>query len=377
MLGRPAADSTRKHHPSLDGLRGFAAFSVLLYHLGHWLGFPALATNSGLAVDLFFCLSGYVLPLAYQRHTATLTTPQFLRTRIIRLMPLVLLAIAISAPYVVVRNELAGAGVPWTPVAMAVLLGMINLPYFGAPKAIGGPELFPLNGPQYTLFLELVVNALWWATRRLDQRRLAAVLACCCFVLLLPTGLGGDIAETFWSGFPRVGASFFAGVALFHFEARVPNWRAWTAIFWSLFAVMAALFYFPFEAPLALQLFWVAVLSPLLVLAGTRARLSTFADRVCLSAGALSYPVYCLHYPIFSWVNGLYRARFGPQNLAIEGPLVIALALVLSFAALKLYDEPLRRLLATRSRRARGRRHPTAPLPLTRMSEGIVAETDD
>jgi peptidoglycan/LPS O-acetylase OafA/YrhL len=245
-------------------------------------------------------------------------------------------------------------------VAIAVLLGVFNLPYFGAPKTIGGPELFPLNGPQYTLFLELFVNVLWWATRRMNQLRLAAVLAAACFLLLSLTGLGGDIPETFWSGFPRVGASFFAGVVVFHVEGRVSNWRGWTAAFWGLVAVMAVLFYMPLEAPLSIQLVWVAVLSPLLVLTGTRARLSSLMDRVCLLGGALSYPVYCLHYPLFSWINGLYRARLGPQNIAVEGPLVTVLALAISFAVLKLYDEPVRHFLTGWLRRPGRKPRPVA-----------------
>jgi peptidoglycan/LPS O-acetylase OafA/YrhL len=54
-----------KHYAALDGLRGFAAVSVVIFHIGHWLDMPSLAANAGLAVDVFFCLSGYVLSLAY------------------------------------------------------------------------------------------------------------------------------------------------------------------------------------------------------------------------------------------------------------------------------------------------------------------------
>ncbi|MGA7807107.1 hypothetical protein [Bradyrhizobium sp.] len=31
----------------------------------------------------------------------------------------------------------------------ATLLGIIDLPFFGATAAIGRPQVFPLNGPQY------------------------------------------------------------------------------------------------------------------------------------------------------------------------------------------------------------------------------------
>ena len=347
----PKARDQKRHYASLDGLRGFAAISVLIFHLGHWLNLPSLAANSDLAVDLFFCLSGYVLPLAYQRQVDGLSTLRFLRTRLVRLMPLIVLAIAISAPYVVLRNKLSAEGVPYAAVATAVILGLCNLPYFGAPPTIGGPELFPLNGPQYTLFLELFVNIVWWATRRVNQLRLALVLAILCFLLLPLVGLGGDRPDNFWSGFPRVGASFFAGVAMFHLESHVPHWRGWTAVFWGSAAMMAVIFYIPWKAAFAIQLIWVAILSPLIVLTGPRARLSARVSRVCVLGGALSYPLYCLHYPLFTWINGLYRARFGSQNIAVEGPLVVVLVLALSFAALKIYDEPVRRMLTSRLHR--------------------------
>jgi peptidoglycan/LPS O-acetylase OafA/YrhL len=341
----------RQHYASLDGLRGFAAISVLIFHLGHWFQIPGLATNSGLAVDLFFCLSGYVLPLAYQRRIDTLPIGRFVQSRIVRLMPVIVLAIVISAPYVVIRDRMAGAASPFAAVASAVLLGVLNLPYFGAPKAVGGPELFPLNGPQYSLFLEIFVNTLWWANRRINPLRLSVVLSILCFLALPFTGLGGDLPDNFWSGFPRVGASFFFGVAVFHLERRLADWDGWTAAFWVLSGVMAILFYFPREVPLAVQLAWVGLVSPALVLTGSRARLSPRMRRVFLLGGLISYPLYALHYPIFCWVNGIYRAFFGLQMTAVEVPIVIVATLAASWGALKLYDEPVRRALTAGLRR--------------------------
>jgi peptidoglycan/LPS O-acetylase OafA/YrhL len=344
----PRTIDQKRHYASLDGLRGFAAISVLVFHLGQWLNSPSLAANSGLAVDLFFCLSGYVLPLAYRRQVDSLSTLRFLRTRLVRLMPLIALAIAIGAPYVVFRDKLSAAGVPYAAVATAVLLGLCNLPYFGAPRAIGGPELFPLNGPQYTLFLELIVNIVWWQTRRINQLRFALVLAILCFLLLPLVGLGGDRPDNFWGGFPRVGASFFGGVAMFHLEGRLAHWRGWTPIFWGLVGAMAVIFYIPLTVPFAIQLIWIAILSPLLVLTGPRARLSARMSRMCVLGGALSYPIYCLHYPLFTWINGLYRDCFGSQNIAVEGPLVVVAVFAVSFTTLRLYDEPIRRILTAR-----------------------------
>jgi peptidoglycan/LPS O-acetylase OafA/YrhL len=56
----------KSHYQVLDGLRGTAAFSVLLFHIWEML-VPSLEQNpmahTFLAVDFFFALSGFVLPL--------------------------------------------------------------------------------------------------------------------------------------------------------------------------------------------------------------------------------------------------------------------------------------------------------------------------
>jgi peptidoglycan/LPS O-acetylase OafA/YrhL len=335
-----------RHFASLDGLRGFAAVSVLIFHLGQILHQGTLAANAGLAVDLFFCLSGYVLCAAYQKRSDSLSILQFMRIRLVRLMPLIVLAIVISAPYIILRDSVENTEIPYFALGKSILLGLFNLPDFSAPPDIGGPQLFPLNFPQYTLFLELAVNAFWWLTRRANPIRLSIVIMAICLPLLFVTGLAGATQDTFWCGIPRVGASFFAGVLTYQLQGNLPQWRHWSWVFWGIFAIMAVLFYLPVTAPFLVQILWVAVLSPVLIVAGTRTRLPGPVNRLCMFGGAISYPLYALHYPIFCWVNGLYRAHYGPHNLPIEVPLVVAAALVGSFAFLKLYDEPVRALLS-------------------------------
>jgi len=53
------------HFICLDGLRGLAAFVVLVFHLCHQFALPAEPRHAFLAVDFFFCLSGYVIAYAY------------------------------------------------------------------------------------------------------------------------------------------------------------------------------------------------------------------------------------------------------------------------------------------------------------------------
>ncbi len=345
--------TSKSHFLLLDGLRGFAAFCVMLIHFGSWLAVPWIARNSYLAVDLFFCLSGYVLSHAYMGQARSMSGFDFLRLRLLRLLPLTMLALAISASYLVARGMLEKAPVPYAELANALMLSSFSLPNFSAPAAIGGPGFFPLNAPQYTILLELSANLLWWRLRHADLEKIAPALAFACLCVLVVTGLGGDTPSTFLAGFPRVGASFFIGVVLYQLRDRLPEWQGWTAAFWLLVGVMAVLFFWPSELPRVVQLTWVALLSPALVAAGARAHCSGRLASFCSGAGVVSYPLYCLHFPVFCWLNGFYRAFFGQQNFYIEAPIIGFAAIIVSLLAHYCYDVPVRHYLRTGRRRAR------------------------
>jgi peptidoglycan/LPS O-acetylase OafA/YrhL len=334
----------RDHYATLDGLRGFAALSVVFFHIGHWMHMPSLATNSHLAVDFFFCLSGFVLPLAYEERFRTNLSPlQFLRIRLIRLMPLTILATVVSALYVLFRSHANGSPLSYGELLVATLLGIINVPFLAASSAIGGPQVFPLNGPQFSLFLEIVVNVFWSVSRRFFQPWLSVIVFAICLASLPFVGLGGDEAATFWSGFPRVGASFFAGVLLYHFEKRHLPEVDLRPAFWLSVIAMTAIFYYPDSLPLAVHIGWIAIVSPLVVLTGSRVRLAGVARSIALLGGALSYPVYALHYVIFCWLNGFYQfATKQHQSIVFEGPLLVAGILLGSYLVLRAFDEPLR-----------------------------------
>lgn len=349
------AVSTRDHYAALDGLRGIAAVSVLLYHIGHWFAQPWLATNAGLAVDFFFCLSGYVLSLAYRKRLDQgMSTWAFLRVRLVRLMPMIVLATLVSGAYLAARLVLGEAIQP-TALIGAVVLGLLCLPDFTASKAVGGPQVFPLNGPQYTLFLELVVNVAWAATRRFETLWSALAVTLACFAVTAVVGLGGDTGATFWTGFPRVFGAYYAGVAVFHAQRRwsVSTWPGMAPAFWVLVLVTAALFFWPAPAGRWIAWGWALVVAPLLVLTGSRVRLSGRLQRGALLSGALSYPIYALHYPIFVWVNGVYQQLLHRRDVAPEAALIVPAVLLGSYILLKLVDEPVRAALDARARTLR------------------------
>src|ERR1700744_1905090 len=92
---KPAAAilQTKQHFEILDGLRGIAALAVVTFHFMEWAYTDYSKNFIGhgfLAVDFFFCLSGFVIGYAYDDRIAKMGVPGFFKSRLIRLHPLVI-----------------------------------------------------------------------------------------------------------------------------------------------------------------------------------------------------------------------------------------------------------------------------------------------
>src|ERR1700712_2643587 len=89
----PSMLETRQHFDILDGLRGVAALAVVTFHFMEWVYFDYSKNFIGhgfLAVDFFFCLSGFVIGYAYDDRIARMGVVEFFKSRLIRLHPLVI-----------------------------------------------------------------------------------------------------------------------------------------------------------------------------------------------------------------------------------------------------------------------------------------------
>src|SRR5687768_4199212 len=88
----PAVLKTKQHFLILDGLRGIAALAIVIFHFMEWVysDFSRNFIGHGfLAVDFFFCLSGFVIGYAYDDRIGKIGVREFFRSRLIRLHPLV------------------------------------------------------------------------------------------------------------------------------------------------------------------------------------------------------------------------------------------------------------------------------------------------
>ena len=162
------ADS-KPHYVLLDGLRGVAALLVIWYHV-----FEGFATspidqkfNHGyLAVDFFFILSGFVIGYAYDdRWKTTMTQKEFFKRRLIRLHPMVVMGAVLGAITFCIQGceQWDGTRVSISMVMVAMLLNLFLIPAVPGtgPEVRGNGEMYPLNGPSWSLFFEYIGNILY------------------------------------------------------------------------------------------------------------------------------------------------------------------------------------------------------------------------
>lgn len=371
--GNTFSDS-KPHYMILDGLRGVAALLVVLYHVFECFDWSP-APHGYLAVDFFFVLSGFVIGYAYDdrwkpanNDRPRLTLGGFFRRRLIRLHPMVVAGAVIGAVCFLIQGSVRwdGSHVRIILVMVAMLYGMFMVPLWPGARADvrGNGEMFPLNGPNWSLFFEYIGNIFYaLLLRRLPTRWLAAVAAvmgCLLTHIALRDGylgVGWSMVDGgFWSGSVRMLFPYTIGMLLAR-EFRPGKVRH---AFWLCSLVIVGVGCLPLlwgeMSPLINGLYdaiCVVFVFPLLVWVGaSELNMDTNTTRVSAFLGNLSYPLYAVHYPLMY----LFYAYIGFQGdlvpiskLADVWPVAIALPIVcilLGWLCFHYYDLPLRRWLS-------------------------------
>ena len=371
--------SAKPHYDLLDGLRGVAAILVLFYHIFEGFAF-AEATNgvgSGIittlnhahiAVDFFFILSGFVISYAYDNRWGQMSMGQFFKRRLIRLHPMFVMGAVMGfAAFAFVGFERwDGTMAPMGWVMMALLLTIFMIPAVpGLPYEVrGNGEMFPLNGPAWSLFFEYIGNILYALfIRRLSTKRLAAltlvlgVLHAWFFVGDISgygmLGVGWTIDEVnFWGGLLRMLFPFTLGMLI----SRTFKPMKVKGAFWICSVVLIVLFSVPYiesaggvvNLNCLYEYVCVALIFPLLVwlgACGSTTEGGKATHRICQALGDLSYPLYIVHYPImyifYAWL--IDKQIYSLSHCLGVATLVVVSSILLAILCLKLYDEPLRR----------------------------------
>jgi len=375
-ISASAFSDTKAHYDLLDGLRGVAALMVIWYHV--FEGF-AFASNSAietlnhgyLAVDFFFILSGFVIGYAYDdRWGKSLTMKDFFKRRLIRLHPMVIMGAVLGAITFCIQGSVQWDG---THVAISMIMLSLLCTIFFIPampgvgyEVRGNGEMFPLNGPCWSLFFEYIGNILYALfIRRLSNKALTV------FVVLLGVALAAFAVfnvSTYGNigvGWTLDGVNFLGGSLrmLFPFSLGMLMSRNFKAMkvkgaFWICAIALIALFSVPYLEglePLCMngvyEAFCVIVAFPIILWIGASGTTTDKqSTKICKFLGDISYPVYVIHYPLmylfYAWLieNQLYTLG-ETWHVAL---CVFILSIILAYLCLKLYDEPIRKYLAKR-----------------------------
>lgn len=368
---------TKPHYEILDGLRGIAALLVLFYHIFEGFAFAETTNGDGsgiittlnhghIAVDFFFILSGFVISYAYDDRWKNMSTWQFFKRRLIRLHPMLIMGAVIGTiSFAIVGFEKwDGTTTPTGWVMLALLLTMFMIPAIpGVPYEVrGNGEMFPLNGPAWSLFFEYIGYILYALfIRRLPTKVLTVLTAILCilhawfFIWDISgyemIGVGWTINEVnFWGGLIRMLFPFTMGMLL----ARTFKPCKIQGSFWICSIMLITLFavpYIPSKGNISLNCLYeeicIAVIFPLIVWMGACGICNAKSAKISKLLGEISYPLYIVHYPImyifYSWL--IEKKYYILQDCWEVVLLVVLSSILLALLCLKLYDDPLRKWL--------------------------------
>ena len=367
---------TKPHYHLLDGLRGVAALMVIWYHVFEGYAFAGGTTidtfNHGyLAVDFFFILSGFVIGYAYDdRWGKNFTMKDFIKRRLIRLHPMVIMGAVVGAITFYIQGSVQwdGTHIGISMVMLSLLCTIFFIPAMPGVgyEVRGNGEMFPLNGPCWSLFFEYIGNILYALfIRRLSNKALTIVVvllgvALASFAIFNVSGYGN-----IGVGWTLDGVNFIGGLLrmLFTFSMGMLLSRNFKPMklrgaFWICTLVMIALFAVPYlEGTESIctngiyEAFCIIIAFPILLWIGAS---GTTTDKkstqICKFLGDISYPIYVIHYPFmylfYAWLikNQLFTLGETWQVALC----VYAWNILFAYLCLKLYDEPVRKYLAKR-----------------------------
>jgi peptidoglycan/LPS O-acetylase OafA/YrhL len=345
----------------LDGIRGFAAIAIVLYHFTSFGGrFGRQFTSASLAVDLFFCLSGFIISWTYHQKLLDGMRPwTYFKNRLIRLYPMFLMGIVMGAVTVFIKYLDSQTSYTLEEIATAGFLNALYLPYFGQGSiqlflGANQNQLFPINGVSWSLFFELIANVLFVFTIRFSRRLLMVTTLFLGVWFLVSSLVYGTPAgwgiHNFFGGFPRVGFSFMVGVLIFKYfdPSHIPTGTNAWLIGIVLFLMLAIP---PFQHWIFYYIIAVIALVPPLVWLGAKVRIDHFmSKRVMNYLGWISYPIYCLHGPVLSLFSSLNPSI---QHYYSSMAMALGLLTLLAHLSAKYIDEPVRRWLSLRYKEAR------------------------
>lgn len=374
----------RPRYDILDGLRGVAALMVLLYHVFNdaksFFVWPAPVNefyHGFLGVDFFFILSGFVMGYAYDERLtgitpvpsrdgeATLTFWGFVKRRLIRLHPMVVMGALLGLVAFIIQGctKWDGTEVGLEAVLWATLLALFLIPAPSGMDVRGNTEAFPLNGPHWSLFFEYLGSLLYGMLLHRLSTKWLRVWVACGIVSLATYALfqeDGGVAYG-WSSEPmnllggalRMLYAYPMGLLMARmFRKRKPE-PLHGPVFLFCCLALVVLLGFPLfggkDTETIFQLICIFSFFPGIIWIGARGVVQGRQQQAVSFLGRLSYPLYAVHFPLIylyiTWVRSDGQPYDGFSQPWVKAVITIAASLLLATLCLLFYDEPVRKRL--------------------------------
>lgn len=342
---------------ALDGLRGIAAFIIMLFHYLEQ-DLPRFLSHGYLAVDLFFILSGFVICHAYTgRMQSGMTNGQLINRRLARLVPTVIIGVILAGIATLIRFSQTGQvfNIPNFLIAHTENLFIIpaSVDYKIPPRL---PVLvFPSNPPLWSILFELAASiGFVWFVHWNNRKLLAGWLICfalfvmgCIYVSNLSgSGISANVGwnqANFIYGFPRAFGAFLCGMLIYRLTQN--DQHAWRQHFvgrgaplmlLALYALTCSALMFPFYAKGVYQFAAILFLFPVIIAIGSVVHVRQ-PWLVATSAwlGEISFPLYAVHKPAQT-LSSIFLTFFGLDDLPSEAILTVRIVFALIIATLVL-----------------------------------------
>jgi peptidoglycan/LPS O-acetylase OafA/YrhL len=305
---------TKKHFLALDGLRGVAAICVMIFHFSEFI-YPSDALSvighGYLAVDFFFCLSGFVIGYAYDDRIQKLGIKDFFISRLIRLHPLVVIGSVLGFVFFIFEPSKAVDAYSLGKLIFILLCSALLIPYSGMDNRFNNN--FGLNCPAWSLFWEYIANVVYAIVLKRISKTWLIIVVVVGTAALLWMGyhegsiVGGWSGGTFWDGLARIAFSFPMGLLLYRLQLKSRKQIS--------FIVLAIILTATFFAPFVTKWNWLVecliaiLIYPTLVIFGVHTVQSSVIQKVCKFLGGISYPLYMTHYSVV-WYFGYYHEKY-------------------------------------------------------------------
>lgn len=357
----PATSSEGKlHYLTLDAMRGIAALSVVIMHWSNGLGFKGYFDSSILAVDFFFMLSGFVVAYSYQQRLINgFSFSKFLLLRIIRLQPLILFGAFLGMFKLEVKSLLSTGSLDFGYVGkfvFTILLIPENVLHLLFNTELNPlDQFFPLNFAFWSLFFEFIMYVLYGSLLfRLQKHQLIVLMSLALIGVSYWIKGSFSVSDTDNTGGPSTTltlglcrAVFFYSFGLLIFKSQNLLSPLWGKLPKSILILLPVLFFLPrswlpwyLTEILAISIFTICIFVGI-SRKNSNAKLERFL-------GDISYPIYALHIPLIWGITFFIKRGLGltePEQIVWLGFLAIPISVLLSYVALKIYDEPVRNWL--------------------------------